>query len=412
MRKLGEKKMLCEKCGKEIPKTAVFCPNCGTKVSEKRKSKKKWLIPLCIVLSVAIVGGGVFVATKVGGKTSMKKSDNKVVATQKRKTGKKEYQKFREVDGKIEVYLPVETHISSGDGREKSIKATYNSKGLLEIVEEEFYEESTSERQTSVTQFQYTDAYKIQEVNYSSSSGRYSTTNYEYDAYDNLLAEVEDETTSGGNQFIRKEFDATTGKVIYSESGWGDSDYSYEFDEKGYVTKVDKSDGVCITYIRYDENHRVNHIQNVYRVKDMEESKFKYPDTKKWSPYRGKDTKYDKNGLLLKCGKVEYKYDKFGNAIEIKNSVRGIPDSIRPVIKVKYKKFIIDKTNWDYYYKVRYPDAINKVLEGNYEWIYMSNEYNEAYPHVYAQSSLDLSYLSEEDLYTGNFFSPKEQVKK
>lgn len=405
--------MLCEKCGKEIPNNAVFCPNCGTKVLEKKKSKKKWLIPLCVVLGAAIVGGGVFAATKLGGKTSTKKSDNKTVATQKGKTGKKEYQRFREVDGKIEVYLPVETHISSGDGREKSIKATYNSKGLLEIVEGKFYEESTSESYTNVTQFQYTDAYKIEEVIYSSSSGIYSTTNYEYDAYDNLLAEVKDETTPGGNKFYRKEFDATTGKVIYNENGWGYSDYFYEFDEEGYVTKVANSDGSHITYIRYDENHRVNHIQNVYRVKDMEERKIKYPDTKKWSPYRSsKDIKYDKNGLLLKVYDEEYKYDKFGNAIEIKNSTYGIPDSLEPVIKIKYKKFLIDKTNWDYYYKVRYPDAINKVLAGNYEWLYMHDEYNDVYPNVYAQNFLDLPVLSEEDLYTGNFFRSKERVKK
>lgn len=161
--------MLCEKCGKEIPNNAVFCPNCGTKVLEKKKSKKKWLIPLCVVLGAAIVGGGVFAATKFV---------------------KKKYQKFREVDGKIEVYLPVKVrYFEVEEGEEKpseEIRATYNSKGLLEIYEYKSIDSDGEDSNKNVTQYSYSDTNKLVSEKYTDEF-RSETTEYTYDKNDNLI---------------------------------------------------------------------------------------------------------------------------------------------------------------------------------------------------------------------------------
>ena len=60
--------MICNKCGQEVPKDGVFCPNCGTSISKKsiagtdngeegKRTSVKWLIPVGIagVLIVAVI---------------------------------------------------------------------------------------------------------------------------------------------------------------------------------------------------------------------------------------------------------------------------------------------------------------------------------------------------------------------
>lgn len=57
--------MFCGKCGKEVPDGYEFCMNCGAKlekadeqVAEIVKPKKKWIIPVVIVLAIIIVAVG------------------------------------------------------------------------------------------------------------------------------------------------------------------------------------------------------------------------------------------------------------------------------------------------------------------------------------------------------------------
>ena len=63
--------MYCNKCGKEVPESMKFCPECGADMNEtaalpakteKPKKKKKWLIILIaavvVIIIIAAVGGG------------------------------------------------------------------------------------------------------------------------------------------------------------------------------------------------------------------------------------------------------------------------------------------------------------------------------------------------------------------
>lgn len=56
--------MFCGKCGKEVPEGYEFCMGCGAKLEptpeqivEPVKVKKKWIIPVAIILLVVIIAG-------------------------------------------------------------------------------------------------------------------------------------------------------------------------------------------------------------------------------------------------------------------------------------------------------------------------------------------------------------------
>ena len=49
--------MFCENCGKIIPDGAMFCPDCGNRLKEKPKRKKKplkWILLLMVVIILAV----------------------------------------------------------------------------------------------------------------------------------------------------------------------------------------------------------------------------------------------------------------------------------------------------------------------------------------------------------------------
>ena len=55
--------MFCENCGRELTNDSLFCPACGSAVTEPtntKKTKKRWIAVISIALSVALVLGGVF----------------------------------------------------------------------------------------------------------------------------------------------------------------------------------------------------------------------------------------------------------------------------------------------------------------------------------------------------------------
>lgn len=360
--------MLCEKCGKEIPKTAVFCPNCGTKVLEKKKSKKKWLIPLCIVLSVAIVGGGVFVATKVV---------------------KKKYQRFREVDGKIEVYLPVKAkYFEIEEGEEKpsaEIKATYNSKGLLEICEDKSIDSDGEDIDKDVTQYSYSDTNKLISKKYIR-DGASKTTEYTYDENDNLINM--NYTDSDGHTTYR-EYDANNGNEIYYEH-WGTEglrdkgEILYEYNESGLKTKVMAED--CTTYFTYNDANQVATKKKISNKDgEVHDTVYEYDEKGNIVSCNGDPFTYDEKGRLvavesnnsddhiyefssglttyeynkeglIKQRKSHYtmsiSYDEFGNMIEISwNTEEGINDG---KVEIEYKPYYIKKEDWKDYHKKQY----------------------------------------------------------
>lgn len=61
--------MVCKKCGNEVTKGAVVCPNCGCKI--KKPIYKKWWFWVIIVVVAIAIGGGAS-----GGTTGNSKSDN------------------------------------------------------------------------------------------------------------------------------------------------------------------------------------------------------------------------------------------------------------------------------------------------------------------------------------------------
>lgn len=382
--------MLCEKCGKEIPKTAVFCPNCGTKVSEKRKSKKKWLIPLCIALGVAIVGGGVFATTKVGGKTSMKKSDNKVVATQKGKTGKKEYQRFREVDGKIEVYLLSEAKeyefVYEEEDKEPLEKelvyretCRFNEKGLrVESIRED---ENTIEDGEEPTRFQYTytDKNKLESVKFE--SGIYTndynvkTKTYFYDENDKLEAVTEDD----GNCTITSHYDGEHGHKILVEElhyteGWsGKERISYEYNDAGYVTKRVSDIGEAI-YYTYNDMNQITSIEEVDEKNNIKRKKVYEYDKKGRLIKSNKETfKYDKKGRLNKSNEETFKYDKKGrlSLIEKKNEYSEIKWSFKynkqGLVQEDVRSHCNDSGKREERRKIFYDDYKNPVKISTYD---------------------------------------------
>lgn len=82
----------CKNCGKELPKEAVFCPYCMTKLidvktgAEVKVKKKKYIVFLVIALLVIIVAACVFFAVRGlsdtdNDKPESKKQDKKPVAT-------------------------------------------------------------------------------------------------------------------------------------------------------------------------------------------------------------------------------------------------------------------------------------------------------------------------------------------
>ena len=380
--------MLCEKCGKEIPNNAVFCPNCGTKVLEKKKSKKKWLIPLCVVLGAAIVGGGVFAATKFV---------------------KKKYQKFREVDGKIEVYLPVKVrYFEVEEGEEKpseEIRATYNSKGLLEIYEYKSIDSDGEDSNKNVTQYSYSDTNKLVSEKYTDEF-RSETTEYTYDKNDNL---INMNNTDSDGDATHREYDANNGNEIYyekwsSEGLFDNGEILYKYNESGLKTKVIAEE--CTTYFTYNDKNQVATKKKISNKDgEVHDTVYEYDENGNMVSCNGDPFTYDEKGRLvavesnnsddhiyeLSSGLTTYEYnkeglikqrkshytmnisyDEFGNMIKISGKTEeGINDG---KAEIEYKPYYIEKEDWKDYHKKQYFVNYLSVLGDNFAEVFWIND--------------------------------------
>ena len=72
--------MNCKKCGNEVDKKAVVCPNCGCKI-KKPFYKKWWFFGILVVLVVAVATSGNDGNTDVNPSESLEKSTDSVQET-------------------------------------------------------------------------------------------------------------------------------------------------------------------------------------------------------------------------------------------------------------------------------------------------------------------------------------------
>ena len=71
----------CPECGKEVSDKALACPNCGNPIAApappKRRSHKKAILVVCIVLVLCLAAGGVWAALELPMRITAKKLQQK-----------------------------------------------------------------------------------------------------------------------------------------------------------------------------------------------------------------------------------------------------------------------------------------------------------------------------------------------
>ncbi len=92
--------MICKKCGNEVDKKAVICPNCGCKI--KKPIYKKWWFWLIIVIVLMALGGALgsedSITSDNSTKESMTISQETTVSEEKKTDNKAEEISYESVD--------------------------------------------------------------------------------------------------------------------------------------------------------------------------------------------------------------------------------------------------------------------------------------------------------------------------
>ena len=231
---------------------------------------------LCVVLTVAMV----ISATGCDGNNKTDILPNKV----KEQVEKEEKnQKFKEVDGKMEVYLPVHYTCSRTESGNKDMVVhdegsfTYDSDGLL--VEDTFHDESnTTVREwysyDNSSSYQYNTEYQMMKAHKNEQEDKVE---YSYDYEDGkLICYGIDDTTI--NHEYYDYFNKETGLVEEYEWNEGETKYSYEFDENGMIAKCSShtsfNDNEYDDFTRYKYDEKGNVIEKI--PSDLNENIEKY----------------------------------------------------------------------------------------------------------------------------------------
>ena len=92
--------MFCKKCGNEVDKKAVICPNCGCKI--KKPIYKKWWFWLIIVIVLMALGGALGSEDSISSDNSTKESttisQETTVSEEKKTDNKAEEISYESVD--------------------------------------------------------------------------------------------------------------------------------------------------------------------------------------------------------------------------------------------------------------------------------------------------------------------------
>ena len=363
----------------------------------------------------------------------------------KKKTGKK----FKEVDGKIEVYLPTRFTFSATEGEEGNeivvhdeTELTYDSNGLL-IKEKIHDEENKTEyyQDDCVNSYRYNTDYQMvkafidegdeKEYSYEYKKGKitgYSVKNvdsneveqhYILDKETGLLNEIKNDNGSKLSFTYQYDQDANVTKCneeYYSEdsSYTGESNYLYEYNEDGNVVKetyIEYNGQTEVKKLTYDKDGYITSCEGlrVLDIADNTPTKFSYNQQHKPVTIISRSNQWNyhyKKGLISKIsygdGDYVFKYDENDNLVEMTDSA----DS-NFKLAIEYEKYYVEKEYFDYYLSCYYYDYMGKAFECSMDFninLYIMEINHDVLQEKIRAEFCKLPYIASEDYYVGNPF--------
>lgn len=136
--------MKCRKCGHENPQEAQFCGQCGEKLAEQRRGKRKWIILTGCIVAAAAVAVAAYLAVFV---RPVRKYEHAISTAQKYMEAENyeeaiaAYQEAIEVEPKkIEIYENLaDAYVKTND--ETSAEKTYDQ--AVQVIKKEYTKEKT-----------------------------------------------------------------------------------------------------------------------------------------------------------------------------------------------------------------------------------------------------------------------------
>ncbi len=275
----------------------------------------------------------------------------------------KETVEFKEVDGKIQVYLPVQ-YTSTWDYEDSkgthTVEYLYDDRGLLETIRDvEREEASDGDYFTSEENYyKYNDDYQLIEMIEDNKS-----TTYEYYQNGDLYRVVQDgyAYTFENNIMIdgySRYWNYSTNEDGYitdiSCNHYNGGDTTFQSENKYYYDDQNRLEKMVCTDYNYNEKTYEVLYSDQGLITSYGEGKMSYNEDGKIESREGKNYFYGDNGLIshiIDTNRdedksrylVRFEYDEYGNLIKM------YTDDNKQEEKIEYKEFYIDKEYWDKY---------------------------------------------------------------